>query len=340
MTSPVDGSTASRMNGRVIPRPEGALPDRVGYSLANVHELLFGCLAAAEVESVAEVGAFEGVLTAALLEWADSRDVAVTAIDPDPMPALRELALRRPSLTLVEATSHDALRNLPRHDAVIVDGDHNYFTVARELRLIAERAPGEELPLLVFHDVGWPHARRDSYYDPERIPPEHRQPLVKNAFLDPAEPGVAAGGLRYDWGAAAEGGPRNGVLTAVEDFVGPRDDLRLAVLPAFFGFGLVWHLDAPWSDRIAELIDPWDRNPLIGRLEANRVEHLVEAQRLRRELDLERDRRRRMEALLRAMLASSAFTVGERLSRLRQRGRPVFSREQVREALADTDGRK
>ena len=32
--------------------------------------------------------------------------------------------------------------NIPLPDAVIVDGDHNYYTVSEELRLIGERAPG------------------------------------------------------------------------------------------------------------------------------------------------------------------------------------------------------
>ena len=55
---------------------------------------------------------------------------------------------------------------------MIIDGDHNYFTVSEELRLIGERAPGAELPLLLFHDVCWPHGRRDDYFDAELIPEE------------------------------------------------------------------------------------------------------------------------------------------------------------------------
>ena len=61
---------------------------------------------------------------------------------------------------------------------MIIDGDHNYFTVREELRLIGERAPGAELPLLLFHDVGWPHARRDDYHDADAIPAEHRHPVA------------------------------------------------------------------------------------------------------------------------------------------------------------------
>ncbi len=37
-------------------------------------------------------------------------------------------------------------RAIPLPDAVIVDGDHNYFTVREELRLIGERAPGAHAP--------------------------------------------------------------------------------------------------------------------------------------------------------------------------------------------------
>ena len=49
-------------------------------------------------------------------------------------------------------------------------------------------------------------------------------------------------------------------------------------------------------------------------------------------------RPREQEKLLRAMLDSRAFAVAERLSRLRQGGRPLFSREQIRRALGDQDG--
>jgi SAM-dependent methyltransferase len=45
------------------------------------------------------------------------------------------------------------------------------------------------------------------------------------------------------------------------------------------------------------------------------------------------------EQLLRAMLGSRAFAVAEQLSRLHGRGRPVFSRQRVRRALGDEEGR-
>ena len=52
----------------------------------------------------------------------------------------------------------------------------------------------------------------------------------------------------------------------------------------------------------------------------------------------ERARPSEQRKLLRAMLGSRAFAVAEQLSRLHGRGRPVFSRQQIRRALGDEDG--
>jgi SAM-dependent methyltransferase len=62
---------------------------------------------------------------------------------------------------------------------------------------------------------------------------------------------------------------------------------------------------------------------------------------LRRELEEahEHDQQlREQQRLLKAMLGSRAFAVAEQLSRLHQRGQPVFSRKQIRRALGDGDG--
>jgi hypothetical protein len=313
---------------------------RWGASLLNDGELILACLDTARPRSVVEVGAYAGDLTGLLLEWAAGSDARVSAVDPSPKQKLVQLAEERPDLELIRATSNEALRRIPLPDAVIIDGDHNYYTVSEELRLIADKAREPALPLLMFHDVCWPHARRDSYYAPELIPEEHRQPLVKGADLFPGEPGVRPGGLPYHFAAEREGGPRNGVLTAIEDFVEGREGLRLAVVPAFFGLGVVWHRDAPWADAVAQVLEPWDRNPLLERLEANRALHLASSHFHLTEANALRERVARQEALLRRLLESSAFSVAERLSRLRWRvgiGRhqSAVSKEDVRRLLSD-----
>lgn len=313
-------------------------PGGWGYSLANLTELMFPCLEATGSTSVVEIGAYRGELTRELLGWAARAGAQVTAVDPEPPPELLKLAEEHPELELVRQTSHEALGHLPLPGALVIDSDHNYFTLTEELRLIDSRAKGAALPLLMFHDVAWPHARRDTYYVPERIPEEHRQPLGHDVNLAPWEPGVAEGGLPFEWAAKREGGPHNGVLTALEDFVGERPGLRLAVIPAFFGFGVLWHEEAPWASAVASIVEPWDRNPVLERLETNRVTHLAARHGLASELKEARLRVNEQEKLLRPMLESRAFAVAERLSWLHKRGRPAFSREQVRRALGEEDG--
>ena len=325
----------------IPPRVEDPL--QWGYSLANVREILLPCLDAIGAESVLEIGAYEGDLTAHLLDWAKESGAAIAGMDPVPPERLRELAAARAELELIEETSHDYLARLDAlPDAVVIDGDHNYYTLSRELELIDGIAPGPSMPLLLFHDLLWPHARRDTYYAPERIPEEHRRPIGNNVGLAPGNPGTAEYGLPFVWAALEEGGPANGTLTAIEDFMGARTGLRLAVVPAFFGFGLIWHEEAPWADAIAELIAPYDRNPVLARLEGNRVEHLVAGQGraremvvLRDEYEALRERCARQEELLQKLERSSAFAIAERISGLRQRGKPTFSRAEVREALSD-----
>jgi Methyltransferase domain len=316
-------------------------PDRWGTSLAQMAEIMLPCLDAAGARSVVEVGAFAGDLTRVLVDWAATAGARVGAIDPSPQDALERLAEQHPELDLIRETSVEALPRVELPDAVVIDGDHNYYTVSEELRLIGERAEGAELPLLLFHDVCWPHARRDDYFAPELIPEDFRQPLAgASGGIFPGDEGLRPGGLPYPKSAAREGGERNGVLTAVEDFVASREGLRLAVVPAFFGFGLVWHLSAPWAADVARIVDTWDRHPVFERLEANRVLHLAGKHVRTSELWQAQERLARQEAVLRRLLESSAFSVAERLSRLRAAAgvaseQSVVSKDEIRRALAD-----
>jgi hypothetical protein len=317
-------------------------PDRWGTSLAQSAEIMLPCLEAAGARSVVEVGAFAGDLTRVLVAWAAACGARVGAIDPAPQDGLVALERDHPALELIRETSLAALPRIPLPDAVVIDGDHNYYTVSEELRLIGERAPGADLPLLLFHDVRWPHGRRDDYFDAALIPEARRHPTAGAAGgIFPGDPGLRpGGGLPYARSAATEGGPRNGVLTAVEDFVAARDGLRLAVVPVFFGFGVVWHLDAPWADDVARILDPLDRNPVLERLEANRVHHLAVGHSRLVELWQVQERLQRRDAVLRRLLESSAFAVAERLSRIRVRagvacGQSVVSKDEIRRALSN-----
>lgn len=309
-------------------------PPPLGYSLSNVRELLLGSLEAIQARSILEIGSYEGDLTVEVLAWAGERGAEVATVDPAPPPKLRERSRAHPELVVHEATSHEVLAGLEAlPDAVIIDGDHNYFTLSEELRLIAELAGEDPLPLLMFHDVCWPHARRDTYYDADRIPEDQRPPVGKDVGLVPGNTGVDPSGLPYPWAALAEGGPRNGTVTAIEDFMETRDGLRLVIVPAFFGFGVLWPEEIQGADRLAELLDPFDRHPVLERLERNRVEHLVAGFARGVRIAALEERVQRQEYLLRQMLDSRAFTIAEYVSRAYQRGKPTFSREKLRRVL-------
>src|SRR5262245_37839427 len=192
---------------------------------------------------VIEIGALRGETTKRMLERLGPA-CELHVIDPEPQfdPAEHERAFPG-RYHFHRGTSHDVLPGLPPADAVLVDGDHNWFTVYHELRMLADaaRQAGVPLPVLVLHDVGWPYGRRDLYYEPDRIPAELRQDSLRAGMRPGESKLVWFGGLnRHMANARPEGGPRNDVMTAVDDFVAEHPQpLRVVVLPIFFGLGIV-----------------------------------------------------------------------------------------------------
>jgi hypothetical protein len=153
---------------------------------------------------------------------------------------------------VIRGASLDVLPRLEACDAYFLDGDHNYYTVRGELDAIARGAErfGSQGPLICVHDVGWPWARRDMYYAPENIPPEHRHPFSAELGVALHTDDLVDGGLR-DPGryaiACRPGGPRNGVLTAVEDFLASSREAgvtwRMVLVPAAFGLAVLYRPD-------------------------------------------------------------------------------------------------
>ncbi len=249
------------------------------YSLVCFREILLEALARAGARRIAEIGAEYGAFTQELCDHARRTGGQLITIDPAPQPHALEFFARHrddPHFRFLEQASLEALGTLAGIDAHIIDGDHNYHTVREELELIAARQRSEGRPLLVFeHDVEWPWGRRDLYYAPDRIPEHARQPYSHDGGVGFDQPGLVPGG----WGdgagfgiAVAAGGPRNGVKTAIEDFMAGHPELCFEVIPAIFGLGIVYSRDAAWAPAIAELLRPLAGNPLIERMERNRTQ--------------------------------------------------------------------
>jgi len=94
-------------------------------------------LQAAEARRIVEIGALRGETTALMLERLGA-DAELHVIDPVPEfdPAQHEE--RFPGRYIFHRDiSHNVLPGLPPMDVALVDGDHNWFTVYHELRLLS-----------------------------------------------------------------------------------------------------------------------------------------------------------------------------------------------------------
>jgi hypothetical protein len=250
------------------------------HSLAELREVIFPVAEIVRPHHIVEIGAESGRFSEELVQWCAGRGARLTTLDPSPEARVREIAAASPGVHhLIEQPSLAALPTLPAAQLYIIDGDHNYYTVSRELEHIdAAGARAGVPPVFVLHDVGWPWARRDLYYQPANIPLEHRHPhTYELGFdIDRAEP--VAGGFRSNGAYAAatrEGGERNGVLTAVEDFIAAHPGYRLFRVPAVFGLGVLFSGSHPQAAPLAELLRFYDGNPLIERLEQNRLRNYL-----------------------------------------------------------------
>lgn len=282
-------------------------------------------LSAAEARVVCEIGVQSGAGTRALVAYVRAVGGHVHAIDPDFPPEWEDLAADfAPVGTFHRGPSLEVLPQIPPCDAYLIDGDHNYHTVSNELAAIASAVRGRPCVVLL-HDVGWPYGRRDLYYAPERIPPEARQPWARRGLMPGVDELVDDGLNAHLANALHEGGPRNGVLTAVEDFVQRRDGWTLDTVPGLHGLA---YLLAPGCDEtVRRCVNERTTLSAAGRelievVESARVSEVAHVrkmlnqeharrQSLSRSLERERRERAEVEARLRDLESRRAHRYAE-----------------------------
>jgi cephalosporin hydroxylase len=241
-------------------------------------------LHAAHARRVLEIGALRGETTERMLGDLGP-DAELDVIDPEPAFDPADHERRFPGrYRFHQGLSIDVLPTLGPIDAALIDGDHNWYTVYNELHLLAEgaRRHGTRLPVLILHDVLWPYGRRDLYYAPDRIPPEFRQRWAR-AGMNPGMKRLhPSKGLNLTMcNAAEEGGPRNGVMTALEDFLAEHDrPVRRLVIPIYFGLAIVVEEDRlaerPELDRALQGLESSEgRYQLLEVAEATRLRAMV-----------------------------------------------------------------
>ena len=256
------------------------MPELLIHSMSEFSDIILSALEIADAREIVEIGAEYGGVSALLADHVAARGGRLTSIDPTPKPEFDDWLAARPHVRHLAKASLDAFGDVAQVDAWLIDGDHNWYTVYHELQQVNRLCRRDGKPLLAFlHDICWPSGRRDMYYAPERIPARFRHSYSFDAGATPGAEGlIPNGGFRgmghFAW-ALHEGGPCNGVLTAIEDFMAEQLDggreLGFAEIPAVFGLGVLFDLDAPWSGALAELVLPFHDNKLLRTLEQNRL---------------------------------------------------------------------
>lgn len=188
---------------------------------------------------IVEVGCAQGYNTVNLLEYMKPMENGqLVAIDPAPLFDIERMKqLYGHKFLLVQDYSLKVLPNIRTCDAAFIDGDHNWYTVYNELKQL-ERI--KKFPIIFLHDLEWPYGRRDMYYFPESIPAEFRKPSAKKGILPGINELVDNGHNDSVHNAEYENGDRNGVLTAVEDFMKETQiPLQLHRVRSQFGLGII-----------------------------------------------------------------------------------------------------
>jgi hypothetical protein len=239
------------------------------HSMSLFAEITMKFLDHIKPENIVEIGSEYGGSTRVLAAYAAKHGAMLHVIDPapkvDPEAALSEFS---GSWRFIGKKSVDVLADITG-DIFFIDGDHNYWTVMSELETIYASNPEA---WAVLHDVGPPCDRRDLYYAPDQIPIEHRHPYSFDHGID-----LMTGELCYRsgyWGvgelaiALEAGTPKNGVLTAIEDFLTTRSALHYTSIPLIFGLGVI--VPKRYRDFVDETLRPY-QGPLCAALERNRL---------------------------------------------------------------------
>ena len=169
-------------------------------------------------KQILEIGASKGQNSECLLSLGLTN---LTIIDPCIDCDLQMKFQSDVNVIVLKGLSLDILPMLSgSYDCIFIDGDHNWYTVFKELSIIEEKKLLVVGGTIFIHDVGWPYGRRDMYYFPESIPKEYTHSYALKGMVKGQSELIDGKGVNFTlYNAKTEYGSRNGVLTAVEDFI-------------------------------------------------------------------------------------------------------------------------
>lgn len=215
-------------------------------------------LEASSARRILEVGADQGQHTRLLIDYCQKVNGTLTVVEPFVSHALRHAIKDKPFVQLVAEKSQKALTEFPASfDAILLEGDLNYAAVTADLHALESlcKKNNSAFPLLFVKNVSWMYAFRDMYYDPQANG-EATHPYESKG-ITPWSAELVTGKINSNFpNAKLEGGPANGVLAAVNDFIASRTDLALFRIPYNFGLGIVYTPDSTTGRYIREMLQP------------------------------------------------------------------------------------
>ncbi|MBT7337546.1 glycosyltransferase [Candidatus Peregrinibacteria bacterium] len=194
-------------------------------------------------KAIVEIGTFEGDNTKNILQYCEEYNCVLHGIDPIQTDEISTLTMLYPKhFVFHKELSLNMLHCIPQYEAILIDGDHNWYTVYHELLLIEKRAKETgTFPLVFVHDIGWPYGKRDMYQDPDLIPNQYLQPYRTGGLIPGEGFPVLNKGLNSDYlHGIYEHGIRSGIQSAVTDFLKATDlQLQYTAIPGFHGLGIL-----------------------------------------------------------------------------------------------------
>jgi hypothetical protein len=215
-------------------------------NMANFYSFLRPLVLEVQPKKVCEIGSNEGHSTKAWLDICRESGAEMHVVDPI-LPASGSETVNGVPLTNFSAMSIDylAAQTVPA-DVYFLDGDHNYYTLHKELTMIRDlaRRSSSAMPLLILHDTSWPCNKRDSFYDLSNIPAEGRSaPLDESDLSLFVEHELAECGFnsRQPWSIPkthpnlGDGSFAVGLEAAVDDFLKSNPEMIRVAFPSLFG---------------------------------------------------------------------------------------------------------
>lgn len=236
-------------------------------------------------KKIVEIGAKDGKNTKKIITYCKENEAFLYSIDPIKSEPV-QLLLNEECFEFIQDISLNALYKLHDIDVVLIDGDHNWYTVFNELKLI-EKNCGEKFPLILVHDISWPYGRRDLYYNPTLIPSQYLNPYKKAGILYDTPSLSEDGGLNSHLNNCVfENNYRNGVLTAIEDFIEESNlYLNFYSYPVFNGLGVLYTDQHSFSESFFQRMT----NKLLYQMEELRNLEILENTEIKKKLTAAKD---------------------------------------------------